>query len=89
MALAVIRATGRAKCRLCNQLIDKNEIDIIFSGYQSEKHYHKKCIDSEANKLEEDKICLQCYHFQSSHTKKGCVIINCGCRVVNIQHKTT
>jgi len=51
MGLRIFRATGRARCRLCSNIIKKNDLDVMFFGYQTEKHYHKKCIDIEAKKV--------------------------------------
>lgn len=45
MSLFVNIGTGRARCQECKELILKTEIDVTFTGYRSEKHYHKRCID--------------------------------------------
>jgi hypothetical protein len=49
MGIHISYGSGRAKCRLCNTLIGTKEIDVRFSGYQMERHFHKKCIDNEVS----------------------------------------
>jgi len=36
-------STGRATCKICGKLI-KEGIDVVFSAYKIERHYHEKCI---------------------------------------------
>lgn len=49
--IIVKRGTGKAKCRMCNGIIEKDAVDIVESGYQSEKHYHHTCIEAEIDKV--------------------------------------
>jgi hypothetical protein len=51
MGLSVFKATGRAKCKKCNVIIEKDSVDVMFSGYQMERHYHAKCITDEIEKV--------------------------------------
>jgi len=42
-------ATGKAKCKLCGEIIKEGTKDVYFSKfsgtyYNVEEHYHKKCI---------------------------------------------
>jgi len=38
-----VKATGLAKCKVCNQVIKKGTICIYVSGWQTEGHCHKNC----------------------------------------------
>lgn len=38
-----VKATGRAKCKVCGQPIKKDTVCIYASGYQTQGHCHKNC----------------------------------------------
>lgn len=55
MGLRIFKATGRASCRICDKAIEKDDLDVMFFGYQMERHFHKSCIDKEAEKIKKVK----------------------------------
>lgn len=51
MGLRVFFGSGRAKCRECKQPIGKTDIDVMFFGYQMERHHHFKCIEKQVDQV--------------------------------------
>jgi hypothetical protein len=41
------KGTNRARCKICKEVIDKEEISIEFSGYRISKQYHFTCLQNE------------------------------------------
>lgn len=45
MGIHAFKGTGRAKCKMCKHIIEKDEISVTFTGYRVSDQYHKSCID--------------------------------------------
>jgi len=56
MIITFIKASGRARCKICWQLIARNEIDLVLSQYHETQHYHYGCISEAALHFESSGI---------------------------------
>lgn len=52
MPFDIKKATGRAKCEICDKIIIKGELDIYLSiTFRNHRHFHINCIENSINDL--------------------------------------
>jgi len=44
MTMRFTPGSGRARCQICNNIIEKDTCDVVYSTYQHETHHHAQCI---------------------------------------------
>jgi hypothetical protein len=55
MGISVFKATGKAKCKKCHEVIEKDTISINFTAYRVSDQYHLECIKRLVEAIENDK----------------------------------
>jgi hypothetical protein len=53
MGFYIWRASGRAKCQICGQIIKKGSIAIGYSGYRLDAQCHQKCLTIKGQEKQE------------------------------------
>ena len=44
MGIQILRATGKAHCFSCKEIIAKDEVAVKFTGYRISEQYHYQCV---------------------------------------------